>query len=125
MELSLLVARILALTYISAGIAALSGKITFGKIVEDFERSQGLTFVTGFITLIFGMVLVTYHNLWVKDWTVLITLIGWISVLKGVMLTAFPQVILYFKGLYKNTRAWGIFMIVFGLLFGYLGFIVS
>ncbi len=123
MELSFLVAKILALTYVTAGIAALSGKITFSKIVEDFEKSQGLTFISGFITLIIGMLLVTYHNIWVKDWTVLITIIAWISLLKGIMLIIFPQSISSFKGWYKNTRIWGIFMIIVGLLFGYFGFV--
>ena len=124
MELSILVARILALTYIAAGIAALSGKINFNKIVEDFEKSQGLTFLAGFITLIIGMLLVQYHNIWVKNWTVLITIIGWMSLLKGIMLIAFPRFISSFKGWYKNTRIWGIFMIVLVILFGYFGFII-
>ena len=124
MELSVLVARILAITYISAGVAALSGKINFRKMVEDFEKSQGLTFVSGFMTLIIGALLVQYHNIWVKDWTVLITVIGWISLLKGIMLIVFPQFMSYFKGWYRNTRAWAVFMIAMGLLFGYLGFII-
>jgi uncharacterized membrane protein HdeD (DUF308 family) len=118
MGLSILVARILALTYISAGIAALSGKITFGKIVESFEKSSGLTFISGFITLIFGMVLVTYHNIWAKSWITLITVIGWMSLLKGIMLIVYPQYISYFKGMYKNERVWGLAMLVLGLLFG-------
>lgn len=119
MVLSVLVARILALTYISAGIAALSGKITFGKIVEGFEKSSALTFISGFITLVFGMVLVTYHNIWARSWIVLITIIGWMSLLKGIMLIIFPQYILYFKGMYKNNRVCGIIMLALGLLFGY------
>lgn len=123
MELSFLVAKILAILYISAGIAALSGRITFSKIAEDFEKSQGLTFISGFITLIIGMLLVTYHNIWVKNWTVLITIIAWVSLLKGVMLIAFPQSISSFKGWYKNTRIWGVFIIIVGLLFGYFGFV--
>ena len=121
MELSVLVARILALTYISTGIAALSGKITFGKVVESFEKSSGLTFISGFITLAFGMVLITYHNVWVKSWIVLITIIGWMSLLKGFMFIIFPQAISSFKGMYKNNRVWGAIMLVFGLLFGYFG----
>jgi len=70
------------------------------------------------------MLLVGHHNIWVKDWRVLITLIGWIAVIKGVLLIAFPQLISLFKGWYKNTRAWGILIIVLGLLFGYLGFVI-
>jgi hypothetical protein len=123
MELSVLVAKILAIVYISAGIAAVSGKINFSKIVEDFEKSQGLTYISGFITLVIGMLLVQYHNIWVKNWTVLITIVAWMSLLKGVMLIVFPRFISFFKGWYKNTRIWGIFMIALGLLFGYFGFI--
>lgn len=124
MELSFFVAKILAIMYVSAGVAVLSGRINCRKILEDFERSSGLTFISGFVTLIIGMLLVQYHNIWVKDWIVVITIIGWISLIKGIMLIAFPQFISYFKGMYKNNRVWGIFMIVFGLLFGYFGFIV-
>ena len=124
MELSILVARILAVTYIAAGIAAVRGKISFAKLVEDFERSPALTFVSGFLTLVIGMLLVHYHNRWEYDWTVLVTVIGWMSLFKGVMLIVFPQAMASFKGLYKNTRIWGVFMIVFGVFFGYLGFAI-
>jgi predicted MFS family arabinose efflux permease len=124
MGLSVLAARILALTYIAAGIAAFSGKITFGQMVEEFERSPALTFVTGFIALVFGMVLVAYHNIWVMDWIVLITVVGWMSLFKGVLLMAFPQSVASFKGWYKNTKAWGFLKIALGILFGYFGFIV-
>lgn len=124
MELSVLAARIFALTYISAGIAALSGRITFSRIAEDFERSPGLTFISGFIALILGMLLVHYHNIWHKDWTVLITIVGWASLLKGIMLIAFPLSILSFKGMYRNTRVWGVFMLAIGLMFGYCGFMM-
>ena len=121
---SILVAKILALTYISAGIAALSGKLSFSKMIEEYERSSALAFVTGFIALTLGMLLVEYHNVWVPNWPVLITFIGWGMLLKGIMLIAFPQCILFFKGWCQNTRAWGIVMIALGLLFGYFGFVI-
>jgi len=123
MELSILSAKILALVYISASVAAFSGKMTFAKTVEDFERSSGLTFFAGFIALVIGALLVQYHNIWVRNWTVLITVIGWMSLLKGVMFIAFPRSISFFKGWYQNTRVWGVFMLAFGILFGYFGFV--
>ncbi|MFZ5801642.1 MAG: hypothetical protein ACOY3K_00815 [Candidatus Omnitrophota bacterium] len=125
MTLSIVVAKILALTYLSAGIAALSGRVSFGKIIEDYERSPALTFMSGFVTLILGMLLVTYHNLWVWGWPVLITLIGWIALFKGVFLIAFPQMISRFKHRYRDTRLWGILMTTIGFLFGYWGFIAG
>jgi hypothetical protein len=124
MELSVFTAKILALIYLSAGVAALTGQLTFRRIIEDFEKSRGLTFVTGFLTLILGMTLVTYHNFWVKDWRTLITLIGWAALLKGLMLIAFPARVSSLKYWYKSERPWGILMIFLGLLFGYFGFFI-
>lgn len=123
MELSFLAAKVLCLTYLSAGVAALTGKITYSKVIEDFERSPGLAFISGFLALIIGVVLVHYHNHWVRNWTVLITIVGWLSLLKGIMLVAWPQSIAHFKGWYKNTSTWGGIMIVLGLVFGYFGFL--
>ena len=124
MDLSVVVARILALVYISAGISALRGRPTFSGMVEDFEKSPALTYVTGFMTLVLGTLLVSYHNVWVKDWTVLITIVGWMSLFKGVMLIAFPGYLSLFKTWYRNGRIWGGFMIALGLLFGYFGFVI-
>jgi len=124
MEITFLVARILALTYISAGIAALTGKISFQKMAEDFEKSPVLVFLSGFLALVIGMILVHYHNIWVKSWVVIITIVGWVTLIKGITLIAFPQFISFFKKKYKNTMGWGIFMIVLGLIFGYIGFFI-
>ncbi len=124
MEMSILVARVLAVTYIAAGIAAVNGRISFDKMVDEFEKSQALTFVAGFFTLVIGMLMVEYHNLWVKDWRVVITIVGWMSLFKGVMLIAFPQAMSAFKGMYKNTKVWGVVMIALGIIFGYFGFMI-
>ena len=124
MQLSVLVAKILALIYISTGISALRGKPTFSQLIEDFEQSPALTYISGFFTLVSGAFLVAYHNIWVKDWTMLITIIGWLALLKGVMLIACPEYLLLFKNYYKNTRLWGFFMIIIGLMFGYFGFVI-
>jgi hypothetical protein len=125
MELSILVARILALTYISTGIAVLSGKIDFHKMMEDFEKSAGLTYVSGFFTLVVGMILVTYHNIWPRDWRIIVTIVGWLTLFKGIRFIAFPQSVKLFKGLFTNTKAWGVMLMGLGLLFGYFGFIVG
>jgi predicted MFS family arabinose efflux permease len=122
MSLSNFVARCLAIIYLSVGVAALSGRITFSKIIEDFEKSPALTYISGFMAVIIGMILITFHNVWVKNWTTVITVIAWISLIKGIMLIAFPKFISLFKDVYKNNFIWGLVVIIIGLVFGYLGF---
>ncbi len=122
MEISLLVAKMLMLLYLSAGIAAISGAIDFKKMMDDFKKSQALTFITGVFTMITGMILVANHTYWGNEWMVIITIIGWIAVFKGCMFMAFPNVFQSFTGLYKKTKLLGGILLLIGLFFGYLGF---
>jgi len=93
-------------------------------MIDDFEKSQGLTLVTGFFLLVIGAVLVQYHNIWVKDWTVLITIIAWAVLIKGVLLVAVPRSFLSFSRQFVfNQKNSGIVVIGLGLLFGYFGFV--
>lgn len=123
MELSIFIAKIIALIYLSVGVAALRGVTNFGKIVDDYYKSPALIFMSGLFALILGMIVIKYHNIWVKDWTVVITLFGWAATIKGVLFIAFPDSLKLFKGMYKNTKAWGILMILISVIFGYFGFI--
>ncbi len=124
MELSIFVAKIIAIVYLSAGIGAVSKQSSFKKMIEGFEKSPVNTYMAGLLAVIVGMLLVEYHNIWVKDWTVLITIIGWAALLKGILFIAFPKIISYFKGLYEYTVLWGVVLLAIGLLFGYFGFVM-
>lgn len=124
MELSTLTAQILALVYLAAGVGALTSKLSYNDILEEFVKSRGLTYLAGFMALVLGMIVVHYHNYWVADWTVLITLFAWAAVIKGVAMIAFPQTLPSFRGLFKHTKLFGLIAIVLGLLFGYFGFFV-
>lgn len=123
MELSVLVAKIAALVYLSAGVGALFATVNYNKVIEEFQKSTSLSYLAGFMALVIGMLLVNYHNVWEWNWTVLITIIGWAGVLKGMVLIAFPGAIAPFRHVFKNIRALGVVLIALGLLFGYFGFL--
>ncbi len=124
MDLSIFVAKVLSVMYLSFGLAAVGNRIDFSKMMDSFEKSQGLTMVAGFVTLVMGMLLVEVHNLWVKDWRVIITIFAWAATFKGVMLLAFPQTIHAFKGSFKSAKVKniGYLSVVLGLLLANLGF---
>ena len=46
---------------------------------------------TGYITLLMGLVTVILHNLWVADWRIAITILGWSTLIKGIMKIGFPE----------------------------------
>ena len=123
MELSILIAKIISVIYISSGLAVLIGTINFDDIVNGFEKSPALTFVAGSVGIFIGLILIEYHNIWVKNWNVLITIISWLFLIGGVIVVIIPKSLSYYKKFIKSSRLWGIFMIIFGVLLGYFGFI--
>jgi hypothetical protein len=123
MDLSTLVAKIIAVIYISSGIAVLIGQVSFNEIAGDLDKSPALTFIAGSLGAVSGMILLEYHNSWVKNWTVLITIFSWALLLGGISVVIFPKSLSYFSRSYKTSPIWGILMIFFGLLFGYFGFV--
>ena len=123
MTSSNLVARIMAVIYVSSGIAIILNQINFKKMTDDFNKSTALTYIGGALGIVIGMLLATYHNIWIRNWTVLITIIGWAFLIGGIITIVFPKSLSYFAKFYKQSRLWGVFMICFGLMFGYFGFI--
>jgi len=123
MELSLLIAKIISIIYISSGIAVLIGTINFIDIANDLDSSPALTFISGAVGIITGTILVTYHNIWVLNWRVLITIISWLFLIGGLIVVVIPKSFVYFNRFYKSSRFMGIFMNIIGVIFGYFGFI--
>ena len=126
MELSILIAKIVSVIYLSAALGSFFSRDYYLRISQDMFKNAALTYMMGFVTVIFGFLIVNYHNFWGRDWTVLITVIGWLSLLKGVLIIVSPK---FFQRLYEpflTARALKIIPYVtlaMGLLFGYFGFV--
>ena len=126
MELSILIARIIAVIYLSASLGGFFSRDYYRRLSEDVYKNAGLTYMIGFLTVIVGFLVVHYHNLWGKDWTVLITIMGWLALIKGVLIIVFPRFIQRLSQSFSTDRALKIYpyvTLLIGLLFGYFGFV--
>lgn len=61
-------------------------------MIETMNHPASLV-LSGFIALIVGIMLVVSHNLWVEDWRVLLTIIGWMALFKGLVIIFFPHLL--------------------------------
>jgi hypothetical protein len=126
MELSILIARITAVIYLSAAAGALINRDQYRRVAEDMFKNAALTYLMGFTAAIVGMIIVNYHNIWVGNWTVLITILGWLALIKGVLIIAVPKLVERFSRMIFNGRLLRWFPYIaalLGFLFGYLGFV--
>lgn len=127
MELSILIAKITAVIYLSAALGAIFSANHYRRVIDDLFNNAGLTYLAGFTAVIIGFLIVTYHNIWEKDWTILITILGWLALTKGVLIIAFPEFVRsYSKPVFagRGLKIFPYIAILIGLLFGYFGFVV-
>ena len=60
------------------------------KQLFAFAEDDKFMIILSILGIIIGLLHVLIHNLWVKDWRLLITLFGWFSLAKGVSQFSFP-----------------------------------
>ena len=118
MDTSIFVAKIFGLCYLIIGIGFLFNRQVFRQIMEDYCKNAALVFYGGLISLAVGLAIVLNHNVWTMHWPVIITILGWLAILKGIWIIVFPGSLQQFMGAYLENKKLQMFQMIFALLFG-------
>jgi len=127
MQTSIFIAKLLGPIFVVVGIAILSKPQAFRTLLQEFIESRVLIYLAGVLGLLGGLTLVLTHNLWVLDWRLLITVIGWTSIVRAVITIFLPQQIISIGS--KLLDHGGIFFgaavvnLIIGLLLSYFGYL--
>ena len=100
--------------------------IITGQLGKTIEMTDNKAFVisTGYVTFFLGLVTVILHNVWVADWPVIITIMGWSTLIKGVMKVGWPEIIHKQAQKFKKRQVWSAAaLIVLGGYLFYMSFI--
>jgi len=107
---------------LAAGIAGLSGVIDWPKMLDEFERSPALTFVTGFAAFAIGAAINLNHHHFTDLLAIIVSAVGWIVLVEGVAIMACPRPLLRFsRGLVTNQKALSILAALVGVALILLG----
>ncbi len=87
---SILIAKLIGPILVVAGLATLFNPKAFHEMGREFLESRALIFIAGFLSLLGGLVIVNFHNLWIAGWPVIITIFGWMAIIGGILRMAFP-----------------------------------
>ena len=116
-----------ALTYFALGLSHIVQPRAWAELFL-LLKSQGKpgAFVDGFINLQLGAIIVSFHNVW-QGLPMVVTIIGWGHVFKGLRIMVFPQIHLNHKRRISVERAWmfrpaGAMLVALSVLFGYIAF---
>jgi len=127
MELSLFLAKVMGCYFLIAGLAYLTQRRIFAEVAREISGHFYLIYVFSFFVMILGLLLVFSHNLWVADWRVLITIISWVTLLKGLYWIFFSAHAKKSLIWWQNHKAFynftGILVLLMGAFLVYHGFL--
>lgn len=92
---STLIARLMGPLLLILGFGMLIGLLGDGaaeymNMLRNFMADIPLIIVFGMLTLVAGLAIVNAHNLWVTNWRVIITVLGWLAIIRGIVAILFP-----------------------------------
>lgn len=71
--------------------AMLINRRTFVGAITDMANGPAFIFLAGLLTLLGGLAIVRAHNVWSAEWTVLVTVIGWLAIIGGIVRIVWPD----------------------------------
>lgn len=108
---------------IMGGIMLLRREL-FMQRVKQLMDNDGASLMSAIITLIMGLLLVISHNYWAWDWSLVITLFCWLTLLKGIVLLFFEEFGKTWSARFfaaKIFYPYGVFLVIVGVILLYLG----
>jgi hypothetical protein len=126
MATSIFLAKLLGPILVLAAVAVYVNRRSLDAIAQEFLRSNALLLLLGFLDFAAGLAIVLTHNVWIADWRVIITLLGWLLLIRGIVRTVIPdQVKPYGVKLMRDQNAvTGVLAVtlVLGLTLSYFGY---
>ncbi len=115
-DISIILARFWGSLFIILGLLSLFAHF-LGRVIS-YTEEKSITISTGYITFLLGLITVVLHNIWVTNWRLGITVLGWITLLKGIEKIGFPDRINMRAQMFaKMQTLWSIVILLIGAWF--------
>jgi hypothetical protein len=124
---SIFLAKLIGPVLLVMGAGMLINAKAFGPVFEEIVRNRALVVLFGLLTMPAGLAVVLTHNIWVASWPVLITIIGWLTMISGAFRLLAPQEAIKFgrkmydqpNGVFIGAAIWAVLGATL-CFFGYL-----
>ena len=127
MNTSIFLAKLIGPVLLVLGTGMLVNAKAFRPVFEEIVRNRALVVLFGLMTMSAGLAVVLTHNVWVASWPVLITILGWLSLIAGAFRLLTPQDAIKFgrkmyeqpNGAFTGAAIWAVTGAIL-CFFGYL-----
>jgi len=127
MDTSILLAKIIGPLFLVVGVGIFINLEHYRRLVADFGASSLSIYMAGTTALVLGLLIVSFHNVWEWRWPVIITVMGWATLLKGAVRILLPKLVADRSERYaRNTNivmTSAIVVLVIGGVLTYFGYV--
>ena len=116
----------MAIYFLVMGLAMLVNTKRFMAIAKGYKANSPVYMFIGIFTLILGLLFVWFHNVWEGGaLPVIVTIMAWLTLLKGAVIVLVPQVHELVVGWWKKPAMMylaGVVALILGALLAYWSF---
>jgi uncharacterized membrane protein len=88
----ILILQLIGWLYLAIGAGMFINRQQYKKLLESLLTNRALMLVIGIIAFITGFALIKTHNTWGVSWqNTLVSLLGWVVLLKSAWIIVFPE----------------------------------
>jgi len=91
MATSIFIAKLLGPIFLVIGLGLFANRQAYRTMAEQFLHSPPLVYLSGVMALLGGLAIVLTHDVWTFDWRILVTLIGWLALVRGALRIVLPE----------------------------------
>ena|SRR5690606_42069296 len=121
MEGQIILEKIIGIFYIILGLSFMFQPSLWMDFMKAFNRSPYKLIPFSMLILPLGLFIVFYHNIWILEPKVVVTIIGWGAIIKALIALLAPKVLL---GIMPSFKLWRRFYALEGVFSMALGALV-
>jgi uncharacterized protein YjeT (DUF2065 family) len=118
--------QLFSLVYLAVGVGMLINPGFYKKLFTDFCENAAVMYLGGVAALAIGYVILAHRGIrCTQDWSMILSLIGWIALIKGILILVQPKMMIALtKAMLKENllKIEAVVIIILGLALSFLGF---
>ena len=124
---STFLAKLIGPLALALGLGVLLNRDAVRAVLGEFIHNRAIMFLAGMISFPAGLAVVLVHNVWVADWPVIITVMGWLTTITGAFRLVAPDATIRFgRRAYETPNGvlfGGISWVVLGVILTFFGYL--
>jgi hypothetical protein len=123
MQPAVFIARLVGPLFVLIGVGILLNQTVYDTVITEAVLSPAWIYFYGAVSLVGGLAVLNVHRAWTFDWRVVVTVLGWLMVIGGLIRILLPQVVAVIAAdLYSGSASMPIVAVILLVAGCYLSF---